>query len=70
LGGPLLDDEALRARLHTNFAALEDFARALQAVARTEHHGRPELNRFSLSPGREMDVESLRVTKAVSRTAP
>lgn len=70
LDGPLLDDDALRARLHTNFALLEQFARALQAVARTDHEGRPELNRFSLSSGDEMDVESLRVTKAVSRTAP
>jgi flavin-dependent dehydrogenase len=73
LGGPLLDDEVLRARLHTNFALLEQFARALQAVARMEHGDRQELNRFLLPAvveAYEMDIEPLRVGKAVSRTAP
>jgi flavin-dependent dehydrogenase len=71
LGGPLLEDDALRARLHTNFTRLEQFARELQAIARTEHADPQELNRFLLSAdayGDEMDIEPLRVTKAVSRT--
>ena len=70
LGGPLLDDEALRARLHTNFALLEQFARALQAIAREEHGERQELSRLSAARGRPdgshggLDIEPLRVTPA------
>jgi len=70
LGGPLLDDEALRARLHTNFALLEQFARELQAIARTEHGDRQELNRLLLpveTKGDEIDIEPLRVTHSGSR---
>jgi hypothetical protein len=68
-GSPLADD-ALRARLHTNFALLEQFARELQAIARTEHGDRQELNRFLLSTGAggdEMDIEPLRVAHSGSR---
>jgi len=72
LGGPPLEDDALRARLHANFALLEEFARALQAVACTEHGERPELSRYLLHPAdqgeirEEIDIEPLRVTPAGS----
>jgi flavin-dependent dehydrogenase len=70
LGGPRLGDDALRARLHTNFALLEQFARALQAIARAEHKERQELSRFLLrtSAGAdEIDVEPLRVARTGAR---
>ena len=51
LDGPPLGDDALRARLHTNFALLEQFARELQAIARREHGERQELDRFLLPVG-------------------
>ena len=41
-----MDDGALRARLDANFALLERFARALQAIARQDHGARPELARY------------------------
>jgi hypothetical protein len=43
LGGPMMDDEALRARLDENFALLEQFARSWQAIAAADH---PQLARF------------------------
>jgi hypothetical protein len=67
LGGPAVGDDALRARLHTNFALLEQFARALQAIAREDHGERQELSRFSPLPGPSwttddgLDIEPLRV---------
>ena len=70
LDGPPLGDDALRARLHTNFALLEVFARELQAIARMEHGARQELNRFLLSEGAdgdEINVEPLRVAHSGSR---
>jgi hypothetical protein len=70
LDGPPLGDDALRARLHTNFALLEQFARELQAIARMEHRDRQELNRFLVpwAPGPdEIDVEPLRVAHSGSR---
>jgi len=76
LGGPLLEDGALRARLHTNLALLERFARALQAIARAEHRERQELIRFLLplaaGPDEidiEIDIEPLRVAQTGSRMA-
>ena len=74
LGGPLLADDALRARLQANFALLERFARALQAVARAEHGERQELRRILLSEGqdgslRDLDIKPLRVAPAGSRVA-
>ena len=74
LGGPPLPEDALRARLHTNFALLERFARALQAIAREEHGERQELSRFLLSEGqdqshRDLDIKPLRVAPAGSRVA-
>ena len=63
-----MEDAALRARLHANFALLERFARALQAIARSEHGERQELSRFVLAPGAGrdespsgLDIEPLRV---------
>jgi flavin-dependent dehydrogenase len=70
LDGPPLADDALRDRLHTNFAVLEQFARELQAIARVEHGDRQELNRFLLSEGAdgdEINVEPLRVAHSGSR---
>jgi hypothetical protein len=70
LDGPLLGDDALRARLHTNLALLEQFARELQAIARVEHGDRQELNRFLLpwAPAAdEIDMEPLRVARWSSR---
>jgi hypothetical protein len=74
LGQPLVEDAALRARLDSNFALLEQFARALQAFAREDHGERPELARYFLptDPGSAgtvpvMDVEPLRVAPAGSQ---
>jgi flavin-dependent dehydrogenase len=70
LGGPLLEDHALRARLHTNVALLERFARALQAIARADHGERQELSRFLVpagAAGGEIDIESLRVAQGETR---
>ncbi len=74
LGQPPIEDAALRARLDSNFALLEQFARALQAFAREDHGGRPELARYFLpmdigSAGIApvMDVEPLRVAQAGSQ---
>src|SRR6185436_17496414 len=47
LGDAMVDDETLRQRLEANYALLERFARAWQAVA-TERH--PELPRFLAAP--------------------
>jgi flavin-dependent dehydrogenase len=43
LNGPMMDDEALRERLHENFALLEGFAQSWQAIASQDH---PDLARF------------------------
>jgi flavin-dependent dehydrogenase len=43
LNGPMMEDGALRDRLHENFALLEAFAQSWQAVASEDH---PELARF------------------------
>jgi hypothetical protein len=76
LGGPLLEDDALRARLDTNFALLEQFARALQDIAREEHGEQQELKRLLLPLGieadgitseNEIDIDSLRIAQAGSR---
>jgi flavin-dependent dehydrogenase len=74
LGQPVIDDAALRARLDTNFALLEQFARALQAIARQDHGARPELARYLLpmeieSAGIDppVDIDQLRVAPAGSR---
>jgi hypothetical protein len=70
LDGPPQEDDALRARLQTNFALLEQFARELQAIARMEHRDRPDLNRVLLPAGAggdEMDIEPLRVAHSGSR---
>ena len=77
LGQPVIDDAALRARLDANFAQLERFARALQAIARRDHGARPELARFLVgtetdSHGIEpsVDVDPLRVSGAFQNSAP
>jgi hypothetical protein len=43
LNGPMMEDAALRDRLHENFALLEAFAQSWQAVASEDH---PQLARF------------------------
>jgi hypothetical protein len=74
LGQPPIDDAALCARLETNFALLEQFARALQTIAREEHGERSELARYLLSTATgsgvtapSVDVEPLRVAAVGSR---
>jgi flavin-dependent dehydrogenase len=70
LGGARLEDAALRAKLDENFALLEQFARALQKIAREEQGERPEMSRFMLPPAAEtdeIDVSALRVAPAASR---
>jgi flavin-dependent dehydrogenase len=75
LGGPVLDDVALRGRLHRNFARLERFASALHVIAREQHGDRPELSRFltAASAGEEtgagIDIDPLRVPQAAPRMA-
>jgi flavin-dependent dehydrogenase len=67
LGGPMLDDAALRARLDANFAVLEQFAAALHALAVDTHGERAELARLRLTatPGGDVDIEPLRVMPLV-----
>jgi flavin-dependent dehydrogenase len=67
LGGPMLDDAALRARLDANFALLEQFAAALHALAVDTHGERAELARLRLpaAPGGDVDIEPLRVMPLV-----
>ena len=50
LGGPLMEDEELRAKLEANYALIESFAKSLQALAAESD---PSLNRFvdPLAPG-------------------
>ena len=76
LGQPPIEDAALRARLDSNFALLERFARALQAFAREDHGEHPELARYFLPMDTSsagiapvMDVEPLRVAKAGSEVS-
>ncbi|MEO8075438.1 MAG: NAD(P)/FAD-dependent oxidoreductase [Acidobacteriota bacterium] len=69
LGGPALEDVALRAELEENFGRLEQFARALQAIAREDHGERQELSRFMLplaADRNRIDIEPLRVAPAAS----
>jgi flavin-dependent dehydrogenase len=63
LGGPMLDDAALRARLETNFAALERFASTLQALASSTHGDRPEFARLRVhaAAGPAAEIDALRV---------
>jgi flavin-dependent dehydrogenase len=70
LGNDPMDDEALRARLLTNFVTLEAFASALRQMAIDDHPGRSELARFlpALSGGAPaVDIDPLRVG-VVART--
>jgi hypothetical protein len=69
LGGMRLEDDALRAKLDANFRLLEQFGRALQAIAREDHPDRQELRRFVQweSGPDEIDIEPLRVAPAESR---
>jgi hypothetical protein len=70
LGNDPMDDEALRARLLTNFVTLEAFASALRQMAIDDHPGRSELARFlpALSGGAPaLDIDPLRVG-VVART--
>jgi len=62
LAEPLADDEALRARLDTNFEHLQALARTWQAVALERH---PNLRRaIEEDGGPEVDVSPLRLTPA------
>jgi flavin-dependent dehydrogenase len=73
LGGECLENDAMRRRLDANFVLLEQFASALQSIAREDHGGRAELSRFAMSPAGDsdgIDVEPLRVAPATSRAMP
>jgi hypothetical protein len=61
LSGPMMDDEALRERLHENFALLEGFAQSWQAIASQDH---PELARFVPNRGETptLDLGPARLT--------
>jgi hypothetical protein len=71
LGGPMMDDAALRARLQTNFSLLERFAVALQRVAHSSYGERPEFRRTRLpaSPGGEIDIEAFRITSVMKEAS-
>jgi hypothetical protein len=56
LGGPVMDDEALRRRLEDNYAMLESFARTWQAIATERHSG---LTRFVATTGERLDIGNL-----------
>jgi hypothetical protein len=61
LNGPMMDDDALRARLEENYALLEAFAQSWQAIASEDY---PELARFV--PNRRdaatLDLSAARLT--------
>jgi hypothetical protein len=61
LGGPMMDDDSLRARLEENYALLEAFAQSWQAVAAQEY---PELGRFVPARGESptLNLEPARLT--------
>jgi flavin-dependent dehydrogenase len=65
LGDPLMDDEALIARLRSNLVLLESFARTWQTVASEQY---PALARFVPASGAEgepeLDVSALRLSLA------
>lgn len=66
LGGPQMDDEALRAKLEANFALLERFAQSLQTLAAETD---PALGRFvpPLAEGEErFDISAITVERLVS----
>jgi flavin-dependent dehydrogenase len=72
LGGPMLEDAALRSRLESNFMLLERFATALQAVARASHGDRSEFDRSRVpaTVGAPLDIESLRVPPLMPQGSP
>ena len=61
LGGPMMDDDSLRARLEENYALLEAFAQSWQAVAAEEY---PALARFVPVKGESptLDLSAARLT--------
>jgi hypothetical protein len=63
LGGPILDDVALRSRLETNFVTLERFAATLQALASATHGDRPEFVRMRVQANSDaaVEIDALRV---------
>jgi flavin-dependent dehydrogenase len=64
LADPHMPDEALRARLETNFALLERFARSWQGIA-ARHH--PQVARFVSTtddPTDELDLSALQLSPA------
>lgn len=71
LGGPMMDDAALRARLQTNLSLLERFAVALQGIAQRSYGERPEFRRTLLpaSPGGEVDIEAFRIPSVMKEAS-
>jgi hypothetical protein len=59
----VLDDATLRARLESNFAALECFASTLQALASSTHGDRPEFARLRVhaAAGPAAEIDELRL---------
>lgn len=69
LGGPMLDDDALRARLESNFALLERFAHSLQQLAGQTD---PTLARYTATPaeGEErFDISAITLTRSEAPAA-
>jgi flavin-dependent dehydrogenase len=62
LGGPFLDDDALRERLTSNFTLLEAFARSWQSAAAAQD---PALARFVADSGSDvlLDIAALRLSE-------
>jgi len=68
LGQPLMDDEALRARLEANFARLEAFARAWQRLAAERHPSLARLASTSDAAAGDLDLGGLRLSPACAAT--
>jgi hypothetical protein len=64
LGGPLLDDEALRATLEANLALLQRFARAWQAMAIEQHPTLARVVSEDQTDAPPLDISALRVSYA------
>jgi flavin-dependent dehydrogenase len=60
LAGPVLDDDALRARLAANFATLEQLARSLQALASAAAQLEPVLHP-AMAAGEMLNIEALQL---------
>ena len=72
LGGPMLDDDALKERLESNLALLESFAAELHSLAAVAPGNSETLDRYrqlSLSAGK-LDIEPLRLMPSINERSP